>query len=45
MQWKQNRHIQWLEHRMQELSDKVEQANVVEVNRQVTHSRPMLFVF
>ena len=45
VQWKQNRHIQWLEHRMQELSDKVEQANVLEVNRRVTHSKPASFVF
>ena len=31
---------------MQELSDKVEQANVVTVSRHlVTHSKPTLFVF
>jgi len=44
--WKQNKYMEWLEHRMQELSDKVEQANVVTVSRHlVTHSTPTLFVF
>ena len=44
--WKQNKYMEWLEHRMQELSDKVEQANVVTVSRHlVTHSKPTLFVF
>jgi len=44
-QWKQKKYIQQLEHRMQELSDKLEQANVVAVSRQVTHSEKPHYLF